>query len=108
MRKFKIQPPHQSTNLADEINSSVFYRETHNNPHSNITFKDLAITWYRDLFINHETADDETGVTNGIFEAFGKRRNTQKQNSLNQRENSLVINKGVDPLISPWYLEMKM
>ena len=96
--------------------------ETLNTPNSNTTFKGLAITWYRDLFINHETADDETGVTNGIFEAFGipvamfemeeeylgwKMQYTIKIVQ-NQWENSLVINKGVYPSYHPDIWKMKM
>ena len=61
--------PYNGMELANILVNNL--RETRNTPNSNTTFESLAITWYRDFFINHETADDETGVTNGIFEAFG-------------------------------------
>ena len=61
--------PYNGMELANILVNNL--RETRNTPNSNITFESLAITWYRDFFINHKTTDDETGVTNGIFEAFG-------------------------------------
>ena len=81
---------------------------------------ELMVMWYFlakcDFFINHETADDETGVTNGIFEAFGIpvamfemdeeylgwKDTIHGQNSSKiSGKQFRVINKGVDPSYHP-------
>ena len=48
--------PYNGMELANILVNNL--RETRNTPNSNTTFESLAITWYRDFFINnHETAD---------------------------------------------------
>ena len=37
----------------------------------NLSFKEKAIRWYRNLLLHHNVADDMTGFENGILIAYG-------------------------------------
>jgi hypothetical protein len=36
-----------------------------------ITFEDTIVSWFRELLLGDSQANDETGVTNQIFQAYG-------------------------------------
>ena len=46
-------------------------RFARHSPASSPTFEEYSIQWYDDFFAKGDAADDNTGMENGIFTAYG-------------------------------------
>ena len=74
--------PHNGMELANILVNNL--RKTRKTPNSNITFEDLAMNWYRDLFNNTTqtqiSGDDITRHKTGIamFEIWTKSTSVEK------------------------------